>query len=78
MRWMLLLCAWALSAATPPDPAGWQSLYREDFERGVLTGWTGGLENFQVRPRKAITMPKAAMMRLCVRLSMLADMRTLH
>jgi hypothetical protein len=48
MRWMLVLCASVISAATPPDPAGWQSLYREDFERGVLSGWTDPLEHFQV------------------------------
>lgn len=46
-------CALALStalaqAATPPDPAGWQTLYREDFERGVLSGWAGHEDHYQV------------------------------
>ena len=39
MRWILALCACVLSAATPPDPAGWQVLFRDSFETVLGSGW---------------------------------------
>ena len=46
--WLLALAGALAQAAVPADPPGWQTLYREDFERGVLSGWTGHDDHFQV------------------------------
>ena len=50
--WLLMLAGALAQAAVPADPAGWQTLYREDFERGDLSGWKGSsadhFQHFQV------------------------------